>query len=178
MKEKIKIAHFIKSIADMTLETSAVINSEGGLKKKIEEAGQFKLEGASGTEFLIAEIFVCQIPLNKFLNSKNKLDLLGLYFSELYYLLQDKYKYFKSNEELILFETLIQQRFPGYYKAIDNSNDSFISLGGEVAKNLSSKTQMSPLLPILLGAIFGEKMINLNDFIKKVSEKFEIEINL
>ncbi len=178
-EKKIKIADFIKSIVDMTLETSVLGNKERGSKKVIEDTGKFKLEGSNITELLIAEIFVSQIPLNKFLKSKNKSDLLGLYFSEIYYLLLDKYKYFKFEEELKLFEILIQQRFPGYYKILnDPKADTFVALGGEVFRNLTSNDLIFPLFPITLGMFFSSKMIAINDFIKEISEKFEIEINL
>ncbi len=174
MKQKIKIADFIKSVADMTLETGVL--SKG--LKTIEKAGQFKLEGSNITELIIAEIFVSQISLNQFLKSKNRIDLLDLYFAEIYYLLSEKYKYFKFKEELRLFETLIQARFPEYYEILDNPNDTFVALGGTTFKKLSSKESIWPLFPMTLGMILGNKMITLNNFIKEVSEKFEIEINL
>ena len=45
MKErKIKIDDFIKSLADMALETSVLGNEKRGSKKNIEEIGQFILE--------------------------------------------------------------------------------------------------------------------------------------
>jgi len=104
-KKEIKMDDFIKSLALMTLENSVLGNEETGSKKAIETAGQFEIKGSNITELLVAEIFVSQIPLSKFLKTKGGVNLLDLYFSETYRLVLDEYKYFKSKEELILFET-------------------------------------------------------------------------
>lgn len=178
MSKKIKIDDFIKSIAQMTLEVSVLGDNETGSKKSIEEAGQLKLEGYLITEILVAEIFTSQIPLSKFLNSKSKNNLMGVYFIEIYNLVLNEYKYFKSKEELIIFEKLIQGRFQEYYKILnDSKTDTFVALGGEIVKNLVPKEQIWPLFPMTLGMILSSKMLGINDFIKESSEKFEIEFN-
>ncbi len=178
MSTKIKIADFIKSIADMTLEVSVIGNGETGSKKSIEEAGQLKLEGSNITEILVAEIFASQIPLSKFLNSKDRNNLMDLYFLEIYHLVLNEYKYFKSKEELVIFEKLIQVRFQEYYKILnDSKTDTFVALGGEIAKSLIYKEPMWPLFPMTFGMILSSKMVGINDFIKESSEKFEVEFN-
>jgi len=176
-KNKIKIADFIKSLAGMTLETS-VLGKERGSKKNIEKAGQFKLVGSNITELLVAELFISQLSLNKFLKSKNRVDLLDLYFSEIYHLILDKYKYFKSIEGLKLFEALIQQRFPEYFRIFDNPTDAFAVFSKAVFGNLTNKESVWPLFPNMFRIIISNNMMAIDGFIKEASEKFEIEINI
>jgi len=73
---------------------------------------------------------------------------------------------------------MIQQRFPEYYKILnDPKTDTIVALGGEVTKNLVFEKPMWPLFPMTFGMILSSKMVNIDNFIKEISEKFDIKIN-
>lgn len=172
-KVAIRIGEFIKVLADMTLKTS-VISDSSGLENKLEEVGLASLEKAGITELLIAQIFVDQIPINKFLVAKKRSYLLDSYFKEIYSLLIGNFRYFQHKQELMLFETLIQARFREFYETLDESGVNYVSLGREVAKNLASKKLSSPLLCLALGVSLRSRETTMQGFLEETSAKFEI----
>ncbi|MFA5355371.1 MAG: hypothetical protein WC302_01370 [Candidatus Paceibacterota bacterium] len=177
---KIHIQDFINSLARITLSGSVVEDKNRDTCQKLfqEQAmGAIEMKEGKLTEMLIAEIFVCHIPLSLFLSKKDKINILDDYYIEIYKLLKDQYRFLNNKIELEIFEDLLQERYKEYYPLVKNATDeNWVKIiAKKVAEILAPNHQ--GLLQLALSGTFTDLFTTIDGFVEEASSKFDMDFN-
>ena len=162
--------NLLLNVADMVL-TASFINQKQKLAELVPAFG-FKVEGTLMTEILLAEVFVGQVVILDFIKKRNlEIQKVDYYVAEVYRLLVDKYNYFFHKEMLVLFETLMQSRYPEYYDVIKKGDTVARPITDVISKNFNIN---NILFTSMLVDKFTGIITTLSDFLGEVDKKFII----